>query len=81
MNYHVDPDINLCMIRLNDAICTFERNTGIGAMLLFVPNVGPPMLSTDGKPIPDMDKPSRLNALQFAEDERERHMAERGLKE
>lgn len=49
--YHMDDEVDLCYTRLNDALCTFERNTDIGATLVLVPKEGWTLISIDGKPM------------------------------
>ena len=57
MRWHGDPEVEKALIRLIDALCTFERNTFRGSTLIFVPdrvdNVEKAIFVKDGKPIPD----------------------------
>ena len=51
--WHRDPEVDQALIRLIDALCTWERNTGRGSTLLFVPDHEDEetILAVDGKPI------------------------------
>jgi hypothetical protein len=54
MSYHRLPEINSAIIRLLDALCTWERNTGNGSKLILVHDTkadGPNLFAMDGKPI------------------------------
>lgn len=50
MWYEKDEDINQALIQLNDAICSFERSTGITFALILKDNMGFVHRSADGKP-------------------------------
>lgn len=53
-SYHRLPEINNAIIRLMDALCTWERNTGNGSKLLLVNENeadGPNLFAMDGKPV------------------------------
>ena len=43
MSYHMDKEVNEAMIRLLDALCMFERNSGRRSTLIFIPH------NTDGE--------------------------------
>ena len=51
--YHIDPECEAAKIRLNDALCSFERNTSREYTLVLMPhNPGEKiMISESGKPI------------------------------
>lgn len=51
--WHRNPEVNQALIRLIDALCTWERNTGRGSTLLFVPDHEDEevILAIDGKPL------------------------------
>jgi len=34
MNYHISDEVNAAIIRLNDALCTWERSTGLESVLI-----------------------------------------------
>ena len=48
---HADPDVELALIRLNDALCQWERATGIEAALILRDSNGYGHRSLSGKPI------------------------------
>lgn len=51
---HIDPDVNAALIRLSDALCTWERATGIMSVLIVRDQSGFCYRAMDGKPgIPD----------------------------
>ena len=52
-NYHLDPNVNQALIKLNDALCVFERNTGREYTLILVPHADDEVIqaSQSGKPI------------------------------
>ena len=54
MVHHKDLECDAAMTRLLDALCTWERETGRGSMLIFVPNAPDEdvVLAQDGKPLP-----------------------------
>ena len=52
MRAHPSEDVNAAIIRLNDALCTWERNTG-RETLLILRGVGWHHRSLSGKPIAD----------------------------
>ena len=53
MTWHRDKEVNQAMIRLMDALCTWERETGRGSKLLFIPNENDEeiLFVMDGKPV------------------------------
>jgi hypothetical protein len=55
--WHVDNDCNAALMRLNDALCNWERSTGRGCHLILIPHNQEEEIffSESGKPIsPDM---------------------------
>ena len=60
--WHRDPEVDKALIRLIDALCTWERNTGRGSTLLYVPvdEDEDPILAIDGKPL---DEPFVIRQL------------------
>ena len=57
MSWHGDKEVNQAMIRLLDALCSWERNTYRGSTLLFIPDTRDKhekiIFAQDGKPMPD----------------------------
>jgi hypothetical protein len=53
MSYHKNKEVNQALIRLIDALCSWERNTSRRSTLVFIPhNVDEDIvLVGDGKPI------------------------------
>ena len=54
MSWHKNPEINNALIRLMDELVTWERETGRGSTLVFVPHYpddGAELKVLDGKPI------------------------------
>ena len=51
--WHRDPEVDKALIRLIDALCTWERNTSRGSVFLLVPNYPDEkiILAVDGKPL------------------------------
>ena len=52
--YHRSKEIDKAIIRLVDALCTWERNTGNGSKLILVHDNkadGPNLFAMDGKPV------------------------------
>jgi hypothetical protein len=49
---HQDPEVQRAIIRLCDALCSWERATGRQSMVVIV-EVGFEFVANDGKPIPD----------------------------
>ena len=52
--FHRDPDVRSALIRLIDALCTWERNTGNGSKLFLVHDNeadGETIFAMDGKPL------------------------------
>ena len=51
--WHRDPEVDKALIRLIDALCTWERNTGRGSVFLLMPNYPDEetIIAVDGKPI------------------------------
>jgi hypothetical protein len=54
MIWHIDPEVEQALIRLNDAICEFERQTGRDYTLILVPHQLDEEchVSLNGKPVP-----------------------------
>lgn len=52
MKQHPCAEVSLAILRLNDALCTWERNTG-QATALIVQSSDYRHRSLDGKPVPD----------------------------
>jgi len=51
---HSDNEVNRALVRLNDALCTYERNTGIESVLILREQRGWFHRSVSGKPnVPD----------------------------
>lgn len=58
--WHIDSDCEQAIIRLNDALCSFERTTERECTLILVPHSSDEkiMMSQNGKPLPqDFDMP------------------------
>lgn len=68
MSYHMDEEVNGAFIRLMDALCMWERNTGRASTLAFIPweEEERMVVAVDGKPLPpeasfrDMEIPVKL---------------------
>ena len=54
MIYHRDSEVNSAIIRLLDALCLWERDTGRNSsfVLMLEPEDGKVLWAMDGKPIP-----------------------------
>lgn len=71
--WHIDQQCEMALIRLNDALCTFERNTGREYTLMLIPKAQDERIhmSQSGKPLPsDFDmSPQQIfeNAMQERE--------------
>ena len=55
MNYHKDEECDSALIRLLDALCSWERATGRRSTVIFIPHVvddGEVLIAQDGKPQP-----------------------------
>lgn len=52
--WHMDPECESALIRLNDALCSFERVTGRQYTLILVPETPDEKIhmSQNGKPLP-----------------------------
>lgn len=57
MSYHIDKEVNSAMIRLLDALCEFERNSGRKSTLVLIPHCEDErvVIAQDGKPFPEPD--------------------------
>jgi len=53
--WHKDRECEQALIRLNDALCMWERDTGRESTLIFVPETPdePIVMSQSGKPLPE----------------------------
>lgn len=61
MNQHPDPEVNQALIKLCDALCTWERNTGRNSVLIVREEGGFVFRAVSGKPgIPDDVPDSKL---------------------
>ena len=65
MSYHKDPEVNQALIRLLDALCTWERNAGRRSTLILVPHCSDEriLMAQDGKPQRSIFKPEFLLEL------------------
>jgi uncharacterized protein YjiS (DUF1127 family) len=54
MSYHMDKESNITLIRLLDALCMWERETGRRNTLILIPHNPDEeiVLAQDGKPVP-----------------------------
>lgn len=52
--WHIDPECESALVRLNDALCSFERATGRGYTLILIPEMPDEKIhiSQSGKPLP-----------------------------
>ncbi len=52
MTYHKDKEVNDCLVKLMDALCTWERQTGRASTLILIPHEPDErlVLARDGKP-------------------------------
>lgn len=55
MSYHMDKEVNSALIRLLDALCEWERNSGRRSTLILMPHLMDErmVLAQDGKPLSD----------------------------
>lgn len=54
MSYHASRNVEDAIIRLLDALCSWERDTGRGSTLILIPHTradGDIVVAQDGKPI------------------------------
>ncbi len=55
MSYHKDQEVNSAIIRLMDALCSWERNTGRGGKMFIIPDhfddYEQIIFAMDGKPV------------------------------
>lgn len=67
--YHMDKEVEAAYIRLNDALCSWERATDRGATLILIPHMPDEdiQVSIDGKPAPHL---TMLGAADFADTQR-----------
>lgn len=47
---HPDPEVTRALVRLNDALCSYERNTGLWSVLILREQGGFNHRSVSGKP-------------------------------
>lgn len=58
---HPDPEVRKALIRLSDALCSWERNTGRESVLILREKDGFVYRAVDGKPdVPDDIEDSQL---------------------
>lgn len=61
MNQHPDSDVQQALIKLSDALCTWERNTGRNSVLIVREEGGFVYRAVSGKPgVPDEIPDSKL---------------------
>lgn len=67
MSYHMDREVNSAMIRLLDALCEFERNSGRKSTLVLIPHCEDEriVLAQDGKPLPESDTTNFMAKMIF----------------
>lgn len=55
MSYHMDREVDAALIRLLDALCEWERNSGRHSTLILIPHCSDEktVIAQDGKPIPE----------------------------
>lgn len=53
MSYHKDDEVNEAIIRLLDALCSWERGTGRRSTLILIPHAADEKIvkAEDGKPV------------------------------
>ena len=58
MSYHKDPEVNAALVKLMDALCTWERGSGRRSTLVLIPHCVDEaiLVAQDGKPLLD-DRP------------------------
>ena len=61
MSYHKDKETNQALVRLLDALCEWERNTGRRSTLILVPHVSDEkiVIAQDGKPVLGVSFPGK----------------------
>ncbi|MFA6043008.1 MAG: hypothetical protein WCV85_00555 [Patescibacteria group bacterium] len=71
MAWHVDSEVQQALVKLNDALCTFERNTCRRYTLVLIPHAADELchVSLSGKPISEDSqlKPDEAVAIAIAE--------------
>ncbi len=52
--FHIDPEVDTCLVRLCDALCLWEQHTGRGTHLVLIPHSPGEdvVVAVDGKPLP-----------------------------
>ena len=66
MSYHMDKEVNDALIRLLDALCEFERNSGRRSTLILIPHCSEEktVVALDGKPL--LTYPSLMQLIEMA---------------
>lgn len=68
MSYHVDDEVNQAIIKLLDALCMHERNSGRRSTLILIPHEPDQeiIVAQDGKPLPEiMRTAARVDQVYF----------------
>ena len=68
---HPDRDVQSALIRLCDALCTWERGTGRQNLLVLIEEPSFEFIADGGKPIPD-DSKLGMSVSDFVESARNR---------
>jgi len=66
--FHIDRECEAALVRLNDALCSFERATGREYTLILIPESSdePIHVSLSGKPYPHTSPEDVQGALELA---------------
>ncbi len=69
MSWHRDREVNQAFIKLMDALVSWERNTGRGSKLFFIPDNKDEdiIFMMDGKPLADFSYSLIFSQLKVAE--------------
>jgi len=72
MSYHKDKEVNSAVIRLMDALCAWERDTGRRSTFLLIPHERDEriVMVQDGKPFPESYGIIPAQLLKMAEEAR-----------
>ena len=72
--WHKDPECEQALIRLNDTLCMWERETGRESTLILIPEAPdePIVMSQSGKPLPENFNMSPKEILAIALDKRDK---------